>query len=63
MELNLYRAAYELPRNQGRKRVTFVATPAQALPWAADFVRYCQRGYLLSIVELRPVAQTELELT
>ena len=60
----LYRAAYERPHTQERCRITFVATPQQALPWAADFVKYMVKGYLLGISEVRSVQlQDELELT
>lgn len=59
----LYTARYEYPN--GRKHtVSFIVNhPKQALPWAADFVRYCVKGYLLAIEEIRPVAQQELLLT
>ena len=41
-----------------------MATPQQALPWAADFVKYMVKGYLLGISEVRSVQlQDELELT
>lgn len=60
----LFRAAYEYPITHKRGRITFVATRDRALMWAAGYVKYFCKGYLLSIVEDRPAeVNMKLELT
>lgn len=59
----LFRAAYEWPKTGTRGRVTFVASRQEALPFAAEYVNKCVKGYLMSLVELRPAqVQEELKL-
>lgn len=58
----LFRAAYEYPITHKRGRITFTATRDRALMWAAGYVKYFCKGYLLSIEEDRPV-QINLELS
>ena len=58
----LYRAAYEQPMTGERKRFTFASNDANALRWAAEYVKKGSNGYLLSIVEVRPLLPI-LELT
>lgn len=50
-----FRAAYEWPISHKRGRITFIATRDRALQWAAGYVKFFCSGYLLSIVEDRPV--------
>lgn len=60
--LYLYRAAYEHSKPLKRGRITYVTTRDRALSWAAMYVKHFCKGYLLSIVEDRPV-QINMELT
>lgn len=55
----LYRATYETHAAPGFRRVTFAATPAEALPVAAD---WALSDYLLRIDEVRPL-QPQFTLT
>lgn len=57
----LYRAAYEWPRTGRRGRFTLAARSDEALPMAAEWVKKFTGGYLLSLVEVKPL-ETNLEL-
>ncbi len=56
----IYRAAYEWPDGK-RGRITFLARSDKALQFAAGYVKFFCKGYLLSLVEER-AAERNLEL-
>lgn len=51
---HIYRIAYEYPITGRRGRATICARPHEILPYAANYVKFFCKGYLLSIVEDGP---------